>query len=439
MFDIDYMKWKQPLYHYGCFEDIFNESLIRDGIHSININNLPMDFLVKNSSNFAESDYVLVCFTAAQDKRKKYSAPFFSGLGISDASNLTAFSFSDSSLAFSKNLALSWYAGNELHNNFPEKIALICDYLVEKFNKKIIFLGGSGGGFASLNIQQRMRYKNNTISIVFNPQTDLMNYGHTQVAKYMHYSYPSKQKVNNFLLDSGNFDKSKIHELGGFLDCNIKHKLIRDENCKVIMLMDGFDHPHIRLHVKPYLKNQILIKRIKEIFYFKNMYLLIGDWGSGHTAVPQKYLVKLLCFIKNNGFGNVDFFLQNFKEDVVTNNRKFFIVNEINDYFFERLKFELTHVDCMLIVKTNVYELFFGYQLYYTIFDKVLNKVVFKNNYMRPNYFSSIVFDIPVDRKPSDFIVNLHLEDWYGDIKILSHDIALERPILPLKCKFRSV
>src|SRR5690554_6790937 len=87
------------------------------------------------------------------------SGPFFSFSGIASEIRIPLISFSDPSLMLNADLRLGWHLGNYLIPDYKDKVARFLDALSVSLDKKIILAGGSGGGFAALNISNLMDNK----------------------------------------------------------------------------------------------------------------------------------------------------------------------------------------------------------------------------------------------------------------------------------------
>jgi len=99
---------------------------------------------------------VFVFFHGAVSSRADLTPPYFSGLGIQKqigAGPLVA--FSDPVVESSAGCALGWFAGSE-SMDVAEDCATIVHRLVGSDPRRTWLVGGSGGGFAALNIGWRL-------------------------------------------------------------------------------------------------------------------------------------------------------------------------------------------------------------------------------------------------------------------------------------------
>lgn len=105
--------------------------------------------------------------------RKKYSLPRFERLKTLVDFECNALFFSDPALRLSKRLELAWFTGWEglnLHELMGKWISIFSN---ELGSNRVLLSGSSGGGFAAL---QTAPYVDDSIEVVFNPQTQLDQY-----------------------------------------------------------------------------------------------------------------------------------------------------------------------------------------------------------------------------------------------------------------------
>src|SRR5699024_1872257 len=89
---------------------------------------------------------------------------------------------SDPSLVLDEDLMLAWYAGNSHQPNLQEILTDVLRKIAEDLeSKKVVFFGGSGGGFASLYFAGQFE---NSLALVFNPQTNIAKYSERAVRAF---------------------------------------------------------------------------------------------------------------------------------------------------------------------------------------------------------------------------------------------------------------
>lgn len=105
--------------------------------------------------------------------RAKVSLPMFERLTTFGQTKHSLMLFSDPTLRLSDDIDLAWYTGWEGMDIRP----IIADWAMRAADaigaEKIVFYGGSGGGFASLQISA---FSPGSIAIAVNPQTEIHGY-----------------------------------------------------------------------------------------------------------------------------------------------------------------------------------------------------------------------------------------------------------------------
>lgn len=232
------------------------------GIVTINHNEVPIDLLVAP----APSDTVLVFFHGAIERH--FSLPVLSGLGISGGLSANRVFVSDPSLYLDEKLLLAWYAGNYAQVDLQEQLTRILSHVFFLLGAtRVVFFGGSGGGFASLYFASRF---DNSLAIPFNPQTNIRRYMDLAVARYMNLGFQVQAPRRRRL---ANKPTSVVSNL-----CT----LYQSPRPPLVAYMQNMnDRVHIREHLRPFLRLMHEDNR---------MMLLAQAWDEGHTP-PQKPLL----------------------------------------------------------------------------------------------------------------------------------------------------
>lgn len=359
-FHINYDFWKTKVHREESTSTFIN-NILEDGIHSLELTELPLDILVKNSSEIQNNEYILVTFSAAV-ARKDNLAPFFSLSSVAGNLNLPLVAFSDPTMSLNKSLTLGWYAGNKYYPNLPVLIAGICDDIMNKTGKKILFVGGSGGGFASLNIQDLMKRKEDTKAIVWNPQTDLIAYSKKAVLYYLKAAYEDKNNIVN------------ADNLKHFLGSRVKNILNHNPDLDRLILMDGYDCRHIR-DLKIFLGNINDGECKSNILKIDNTTICFGDWGrfgDGHSQPPVNVLSSIISDVaKGNSYDDIDALINKTN----TTSRKLFMLKNKQD--LNNVKIFGSFFDNFLEIDSNLPELFFGFDVSIRLVEKESNKVIY--------------------------------------------------------------
>ncbi len=180
----NYLQWKNLHYVWDNVSDFEDRWAGLKGVHTILFGNdeAPIDIYV-NDHVVTESHAVQpIFFTGAVSNRDDKKGPFFSGLGITNGLNLPMIAVADPSLDADPSLSLAWYTGGP-SDNYASNLARLLEAIHRSLGRELLLVGGSGGGFAALNIG---RHFNGTYSVlVWNPQTDIYEYSERFVKVFL--------------------------------------------------------------------------------------------------------------------------------------------------------------------------------------------------------------------------------------------------------------
>lgn len=190
--------------------------------------------------------------------------PWFVGYGIASGIKVSSVKFSDPSLYLDETLRLAWFAGNKKQPELQLQLHKLIGHLSELGKaQSLIFFGGSGGGYAALEAASSFE---DSVAIVFNPQTIISEYNPDAVAKFERVCW------------EGALDPRATF--------NLVEKFKADStNCTVLYLQNSTDTPHVERHLKPLL--DVIEPR-------HDFLLLTEDWGKGHKPPPKEILQKVL-------------------------------------------------------------------------------------------------------------------------------------------------
>ena len=254
------------------------DAFLYNGIHNIQTknNNKFIDILIDGIDNLDNSSYIIVCLGGAISNRTEKRGPFFSGINITRELNNTLISISDPTLTINNKISIGWYVGNKYIQNFPKLIASILDKISEKLCKKLLFIGGSAGGYGSLLINSYL--KTETISLIWNPQIKIKNYADSFVKTY-----------EKFALEENQFIDDYENIISDLTNINIP------KNISILYLQNITDYSHCENQLYPFIKDEKYYKigRSTLIHDENNIIISLGNFGLGH-AVPS---YKLLLFL----------------------------------------------------------------------------------------------------------------------------------------------
>jgi len=292
--DLDYSRWKYHHFHHDATDLRDIRILLKDGVHSVNVkpSPIPLDFLSLGFNNQGKEFLVVLSGAVTDSTRGNSSPPYFSGVGLASDLHLPLFAISDPSLALSHDLNLAWYAGNHYTPDLFTHIADVVDSLAQRTGKKPILLGGSGGGFAAIQILKRL--KTPATAIAWNPQTSIGGYYLRAVKRYVTTAYPNIKIPSDASRDSNAFQSFMDRDLD-----KTQHRLpvaaSLSAESELIYLQNISDDYHRRNHAGPWLKS-VPFLRIGNGAYLsskRNILFFTGDWGDGHAA-PSPAIIKNL-------------------------------------------------------------------------------------------------------------------------------------------------
>lgn len=251
---------------YSSLTDFLENSTIRAGISTIRSGGVPIDLLISPGT----SDTTIFFFHGAIERH--FTLPVLSGLGISGGIEANRVFISDPSLALDDGLLLAWYAGNHKQPDLQRDLLRIFKRIVANYKtNKIVFFGGSGGGFASLYFASHFQ---DSLALVFNPQTN--------IAKY------SKRAVRDFAKKAFQLDvnhSDPLSQLPPKVVSDLSEYYKKPRDIKIAYLQNLNDQTHIESHLLPFCDK----------IHSKNELLLLKKpWQNGHSPPPKSILTQAL-------------------------------------------------------------------------------------------------------------------------------------------------
>ena len=242
--------------HYISLDSFMHSSELVPGAISIAHNGVPIDMSLKIEQN---TPLLVVLHGAAPVDVK---LPFLSGQSVSKQLNCSKLSISDPSLYLSEELNLSWYAGNIHQPRLLSDIAEIIKKTAQSLDApRIILLGGSGGGFAAINLAARLPH---ATAIAMNSQTDILRYHPSHVSKYVEEAWSGNRQL---------FMSQGVHNLAAALRNSVTKP-------NVIYLQNENDDFHVKNHLEKFM-NELPDFRFE---------LLLEPWEDGHTPPPKELI-----------------------------------------------------------------------------------------------------------------------------------------------------
>lgn len=284
----DIRSWGVAIDTFDSVEEFVAAGRADDGLCQIKLaQGQFLDILLQNFEVFRASGArrILVALSGAFAERKGKMAPFFSELGIAKSLGLPLIAIADPSLALDGELSLGWYAGNESLVDLPLLLADILDSYAKRYGVELLVIGGSGGGFAALQLGALLQSP--TQLVVWNPQTSIAEYSRTHVVQYLRSAFPHLQVE---------LEEQNLYQ--ALQSAGIRHDL-KDyplrHNVRTLYLQNQTDW-HIEKHAGPYLAAGDYLRAGRGCWQEREArcVLSVGLWGDGHQAVPKELLLNVL-------------------------------------------------------------------------------------------------------------------------------------------------
>lgn len=235
--------------------------------------------------------FFLVAFNGAVSIRGKADVhpPFFSGRRIANEIDIPLLSFSDPTMAHDDSIKLAFYAGSRKAPDLPDTLARVVDLVAQQTGSKPILMGGSGGGFASLNVGYRC--ESEVFAFVWNPQTQASKYDMNFVAHYIDVAFPGVRDP----FKKVSAEAAQVFKAEGICDAvmDIRKKM------KTVYLQNISDW-HVNAHLKPFqegLEWRFMGGKSGMISDKMDIAVCLLDWGEGHAAAPKDLIKETLLNI----------------------------------------------------------------------------------------------------------------------------------------------
>lgn len=263
---------------------------IATGIHTIVEAGRPIDLYVRRK----EARPLLVFLHGASPARgEAYKLPSFLGIRISAALDASLLAISDPSLYLDPTLQIAWYSETE-----PLPVRRLARDIIDRVADdvgatRIVFCGGSGGGYASLLFG--LHYPS-SLAVIWNPQTDIAAYGRSFVEHFgrVCVGLPRGPDVAARLRQRLTTDLGLLYREG--------HR-----GNRIICLQNATDR-HVTHHMQPFLTtigataDDVTLGATLNRPVSPWMWLCMRRWGDGHARPPNGLIAELLAHaIRDHG------------------------------------------------------------------------------------------------------------------------------------------
>ena len=299
-------RWNCETYAYSSTDEFCKASHFSYGIHTIFGGGLPIDLHLDLKSNLP----LVICLNGALSSRDhSLKLPVFSGFGVLSPAEASIVRISDPILYTSTSIKHGWYAGAAGMLLIKDIFNILHKIIHEYKPTKVIFFGGSSGGFASLNISRLFK---DSIAVVWNPQTDILKFAKEHVEEYARNAYG--------LPDFDACEKL----LPAIVHTSIYKDYVKGENSNYVLYMQNLNDWHVRWHCKPFLNatGRKIEGELSSQSLGTDFYLYIADWGSGHAPPPKDFQKRLMSYILNTDLSPRDLFSESNLQKILSSSER---------------------------------------------------------------------------------------------------------------------
>ncbi|MBS7544302.1 hypothetical protein [Ancylobacter oerskovii] len=296
----DFSRFDERPFVHNALDDLISMTSLESGVHTVNIQDGFFDFMYRRRKSRA----LLVFFHGAM--RKEVTFPIFSGLGIGHSLRASRLLFSDMTLHVDRKMRLGWYLGKKNYC-YSDDIVSIINWVVKTHGyRRIILVGGSGGGHAALKISRRIA---KSIAFVWNPQND--------IGKYY---WPPVEKVSSVIFDNPDLYSVPDGDRAKFQTCLSDVYRGGSQDNFIVYLQNFSDTMHLEQHASSFYQSMVGVERNLEVGSYKmnnKAILIVGDWADGHVGPPRGAMTEILYALVERSANIADMFLNDSVTSIV--------------------------------------------------------------------------------------------------------------------------
>lgn len=182
--DSDYTRYQPDVRRWESVAEFIAAPAWASGVHVVMLSSgAHIDMMLGGDfTTIAPGRGVPVVLSGAVSKREGRPGPFFSGIGLGMSLETPFVAISDPTLTVDRMLRLGWYAGRAGEDLQGHLVTLLED-LQRRVGRPLLLAGGSGAGFACMLLGARLDVP--ASAMVWNPQTDLLDYDEGPVLDYL--------------------------------------------------------------------------------------------------------------------------------------------------------------------------------------------------------------------------------------------------------------
>ncbi|MFJ6453412.1 hypothetical protein [Paenarthrobacter sp. NPDC091669] len=262
----NYEAWHIDLTRWDSVSEFAANGPWADGVHTISLGDGPSLDLMIVGQPHTSGAVIPVFFNGAVSARETKTGPFFSGSRLATKGGFGFIAVSDPSLGLDPSVGLAWYAGNR-YSDVQDQITAVLASIAARTERELLFIGGSGGGFASLYYGGKL----STVAsaIVWNPQTEIQKYNPAFVENYMQ------------------------HAWGGEENCTAQTSVVGSLPKRLVYMQNANDW-HVSGHTQPFLEAGHFTHRGRGVFVKDSAVVCFASYGDGHAPLPEGPLTALI-------------------------------------------------------------------------------------------------------------------------------------------------
>ena len=241
----------------------------------------PARFLVQNTG----SDTLLVVSHGSLP-RGKYQTPRFEWLATLQHRAENLLFLADGALETHPELELAWFTG-DAEDNLTARFSSIVQTVARQLDAKhVLFIGGSGGGFASLALAAALP---GSRALVFNPQTAIRKYWNKSVSTYQRTLFPA--------LDS----TAQLDSYGPRMSAVARVAKQQPEDYQIVYVQNDDDGFHMDNHLGPFAR-ALGMNAETSVSADGNVQLIIERFADGHN-MPYRHVLNPLVDLALKDWG----------------------------------------------------------------------------------------------------------------------------------------
>lgn len=268
----------------------------KDAIHVIRLRDgSSLDFLIRGGIRTHDSSRALPVFFNGAVDRAKGQPPFFSGSTLAKELSTPFIAIADPTLQPDNKLGIGWYtglAGSEAQNSITKLLVSFSQHL------SIVLVGGSAGGFAALYFASRIEVP----AFVWNPQTDLLQYGAAFVRPYLSELLNDcswKSLVSERLRDTPPIDyvtaSSALDGIG------IRYAIPSVQKIPRLLYLQNSTDKHAIRDAEPLRQRDQFEDRSEGLFISEGRVMAVGDFSPFHKSPPREIISCGLQAVSSHG------------------------------------------------------------------------------------------------------------------------------------------